>query len=343
MTPGTNSGAKFTARTFFELRFEHHAASIQRQLLNLKMSKFTPVATKKRKLEEVTRSKKPKRRFKKQKDYHSSEDEDDDGFKPVNLGDSDEEITKPTTVSGANDVELKPRRKREAKPEVEVKEDSLSSSNAESEVEAEEEDDVPEVDTSHADEENTAASGSDAEFDSGSESDSDGEANSTTEHTKKPKSKRNDPEAFSTSISRILSTKLSTNQRSDPVLARSTAATATATTLNSSRLEARARTKLRAERAAAKQKGRTTDVLGIERGIAGEVAEKEKQLRKIATRGVVQLFNAFRAAHDRAEEARKEERRKGTVGIGERERKVGEVSKEGFLELIAGKKKVEET
>ena len=56
----------------------------------------------------------------------------------------------------------------------------------------------------------------------------------------------------------------------------------------------------------------------------------------------MQLFNAFRAAHERAEEARKEERRKGTVGIGERERKVGEVSKEGFLELIGGKKKVQE-
>lgn len=87
------------------------------------------------------------------------------------------------------------------------------------------------------------------------------------------------------------------------------------------------------------QKGRTTDVLGIERGIAGEVAEKEKQLRKIGTRGVVQLFNAFRGAHERAETARKEERGRGTVGMGERERKVGEVSKEGFLELIGGKKK----
>ena len=79
-------------------------------------------------------------------------------------------------------------------------------------------------------------------------------------------------------------------------------------------------------------------MLGIERGISGEVAEKEKQLRKIATRGVIQLFNAFRNASVKAEEAMKEERKKGTVGVGERERKVGEVSKEGFLELIGGKK-----
>ena len=68
-------------------------------------------------------------------------------------------------------------------------------------------------------------------------------------------------------------------------------------------------------------KGRTTDVLGIERGIAGEVAEKEKGLRKIAQRGVIQLFNAFRAAHVKAEEARRQERKAGTVGMGEREKK----------------------
>lgn len=313
------------------------------------MSRFTPVANKKRKLEEVSRTKKPKRKFKKQKDYHSSEDEDEDvesGFKPVNLGDSDDEVKKPTSVTGANDVELKPRRKTETKAKVEVKKDVSSSSESEAGSEPEEEDAVLEVEEILDDQADTAdpsesedGSVSGSESDSGSGSD----AGSTTQRSKKPKSKRNDPEAFSTSISRILSTKLSTTQRSDPVLSRSTAASAAATSLNSSRLEARARTKLRAERAAAKQKGRTTDVLGIERGISGEVAEKEKQLRKIATRGVVQLFNAFRAAHERAEEARKEERRKGTVGIGERERKVGEVSKEGFLELIGGKKKVEQT
>ena len=65
---------------------------------------------------------------------------------------------------------------------------------------------------------------------------------------------------------------------------------------------------------------------------AGTWVEEEKRLRKTAQRGVVKLFNAVRAAQVRGEEARKEAR-----GVGrEREEKVGEMSKKGFLELVAG-------
>jgi hypothetical protein len=53
---------------------------------------------------------------------------------------------------------------------------------------------------------------------------------------------------------------------------------------------------------------------------------------------VVKLFNAVRAAQVRGEEAAREERKKGTIGMGEREKTVNEVSKQGFLELISGKK-----
>ena len=78
--------------------------------------------------------------------------------------------------------------------------------------------------------------------------------------------------------------------------------------------------------------------MGIERGLAGAVAEEEKRLRKIAQRGVVKLFNAVRESQVRGEAAARSERQKGTIGMGEREKNVNDVSKQGFLELISGKK-----
>ena len=64
----------------------------------------------------------------------------------------------------------------------------------------------------------------------------------------------------------------------------------------------------------------------------GAMMEEEKRLRKTAQRGVVKLFNAVRQAQVRGEEAAKTA--KGTRG--RREEKIGEMSKKGFLELVAG-------
>jgi hypothetical protein len=150
--------------------------------------------------------------------------------------------------------------------------------------------------------------------------------------------KRHDPTAFSTSISKILSTKLPTSARADPVLSRSKAAAQASSELANERLEQRARSKLRAEKKEEQERGRVRDVLGIERGEAGETAEEEKRLRKIAQRGVVKLFNAVRAAQVRGEEAARTEQKKGTIGIEERKKAANEVSKQSFLELINGKK-----
>lgn len=75
-------------------------------------------------------------------------------------------------------------------------------------------------------------------------------------------------------------------------------------------------------------------LLGTDAGVSvEEMMEEEKRLRKTAQRGVVKLFNAVRQAQVRAEEAAKES--KG-VTRGRREEKVGEMSKKGFLELVAG-------
>lgn len=179
-------------------------------------------------------------------------------------------------------------------------------------------------------------SDSNPDDDASQSSDSKTKASSTN---RKPKSKRNDPTAFSTSIAKILSTKLPTSVRSDPVLSRSKIVADSAADLANERLEGKAKAKLRQERKSDLEKGRVKDVLGVESGEAGETAELEKRLRKIAQRGVVKLFNAVRAAQVKGEEAAREERKKGTVGVGQREEKINEVSKQSFLELINGKGK----
>ncbi|KAI9822524.1 MAG: hypothetical protein M1827_000243 [Pycnora praestabilis] len=168
---------------------------------------------------------------------------------------------------------------------------------------------------------------------------------SDDEHSRSKKRKRNDPEAFATSISKILGAKLSTVKRSDPVLARSKTAAAASQELANSRLEAKAKHKLKEEKKSEFDRGRVKDVLGLdivsttlegENAVSvGEILEQERRLRKTAQRGVVKLFNAVRAAQVKGEEAAREAR-KGTIGTSRREERVNEMSKKGFLDLIAG-------
>lgn len=150
--------------------------------------------------------------------------------------------------------------------------------------------------------------------------------------------KRNDPTAFATSMSKILGTKLTTTKRQDPVLSRSAAATAASKELAEQKLEAKARRKLHAEKREALEKGRVKDVLGLNtpQVSTAEIQETEKRLQKTAQRGVVKLFNAVRAAQVKGEQARSEAKKEGVVGISQREERVSEMSKKGFLDLIAG-------
>ncbi|KAH0563222.1 hypothetical protein GP486_002208 [Trichoglossum hirsutum] len=150
------------------------------------------------------------------------------------------------------------------------------------------------------------------------------------------KRKRNDPDAFATSISRILSSKLSTSKRVDPVLARSKTAALASQEMQDARLEARAKHKLREERKEELDRGRIKEVLGGDGVDVGTALEMEKRLRKTAQRGVVKLFNAVRAAQVKGEEAEREARKAGVVGEGRRKEKANEMSKKGFLDLITG-------
>lgn len=278
--------------------------------------------SKKRKVEDGIKGKtsRPVKKFKKQTDYdnQSSSDEEESApaqdFQAVNLQDSDdEELDTAEVVTGTlSDVE---------------------------------DDDEPNLDEVEGEEEVTDASNSDSEDDnSGSESDTNSNPNLIK------KRKRNDPEAFATSMSKILGSKLSASKRSDPVLSRSVTAMEASKEMTDLALEKKAKHKMREERKVALDKGRVKDVLGASTAFDAahglevgkdlptvqETMELEKRLRKTAQRGVVKLFNAVRAAQIKGEEAAKDARAKGIVGTGRREAKVNEMSKKGFLDLIAG-------
>lgn len=285
-------------------------------------------ASKKRKVQDGMAGRiQPKKKFRKQTEYHSSTEDEDESdndastFAPVNLLDSDEEeqVSKSKATQDKNSLSAAPKKSKN-KEEIVKEDDDI-------------EDDEPDVNASSGDE--------DEEDDREDREDNDSMADDDEEEgglRLKTVTKRYDPTAFSTSISKILSTKLPTSVRADPVLSRSKAAAQATSALANERLEQRARSKLRAEKKEEQERGRVRDVLGIERGEAGETAEEEKRLRKIAQRGVVKLFNAVRAAQVRGEEAARAEQKKGTIGIEERKKAANEVSKQSFLELINGKK-----
>ncbi|KAJ5665282.1 uncharacterized protein N7477_007730 [Penicillium maclennaniae] len=287
--------------------------------------------SKKRKVADGMKGKtaRPKK-FRKQAFYHSSsEDEEDeqDGFKAVNLADSDEEEDGGVKLKGRAAIEARLSKKAKTVSAPKQK----ASPEAEAEAKESSDDNEASDDEMNDDEDNDASGSEDGEFSDEPMSEAGGAKG-------RPVAKRNDPAAFSTSISKILSTKLPSSARADPVLSRSKYAAQLSSEHAEQKLDNAARAKMRAEKKEELDRGRVRDVLGIESGLAGDVAEDEKRLRKMAQRGVVKLFNAVRAAQVRGEEAAKGERQKGTVGLGEREKAVNEVSKQGFLELINGKK-----
>jgi hypothetical protein len=298
------------------------------------------LSSKKRKVQDGINGKvtRPKKKFKKQPAYHSSsEDEDEDAgddaddFAPVNLLDSDVEKDIPKAMGDKSDKSATKHGDLATKPaggRLEPTGQERPKSSRQDEEDDEDDDAGDEHANTDIDEDEVSAE--DDEFSL------DGEEDGTRSRKRIPK--RNDPSVFSTSISKILSTKLPTSARADPVLSRSKSAAQTTSDLANERLEQRARAKLRADKKEEQDRGHIRDVLGVERGEAGETAEEEKRLRKIAQRGVVKLFNAVRAAQVRGEDAAREERKKGTIGMEERKKAVNEVSKQGFLELINGKK-----
>ncbi|KAF2203775.1 Rrp15p-domain-containing protein [Delitschia confertaspora ATCC 74209] len=320
---------------------------------------------------------KKQKKFKKQKDYYSSS-EDEGGaldvpadFKPVSLEDSDEEL-----ITGPNAVamgERKPRAKsppsktqpksalkntqqQEKGDEVEAEdvdegEDENGEDGEDGDEDEESEDDhnvaenLPTSDDEEVDDYGLESGADDSEVEQSDASTGTSVSETSTNNPARKMKKRNDPEAFATSISKILSSKLTTKNRSEPILARSKAAQETNHALSDHKLTLQAHRKLLAEKKAALDKGRIRDVLGLDRPevSTAEIVAEEKRLRRTAQKGVIKLFNAVRAAQVKAELAQKEVKKEGVVGMKKREERVQEMSKQGFLDMIAGGGKKKET
>jgi fusion and transport protein UGO1 len=168
--------------------------------------------------------------------------------------------------------------------------------------------------------------------------DSESDASETSTVAARKVRKRNDPEAFATSISKILNAKLTTTKRSEPILSRSKDAQTANKEIADSKLTEKARRQVVVEKKAALEKGRVKDVLGLnDLNISTEdTTAHEKTLRRTAQKGVIKLFNAVRAAQVKGELAEKEAKATNVVGLDKREDKVKEMSKQGFLDMITG-------
>jgi len=137
---------------------------------------------------------------------------------------------------------------------------------------------------------------------------------------------------FSSSMAKILGSHLTTAARKDPVLVRAKKGVEQA---DEGKLEAKAKRALKEELRIEKEKGRVRELVPKDDDQAAKKAlEKERMLKGIARSGVAKLYNAVRAAQIKAEEASKDAKNEGIIGMGNREAKVTEMSKQGFLDLI---------
>lgn len=329
---------------------------------------------KKRGRDDAPKSKttRPFKKPRKQAAYHSSSEsgstaDDTDGFQAVNLLDSDEDdiqnaMADDGSDSGSNDPSASgsdtesagpPRQQHKQKTTTSIAKNAPKSALAEDARSAAEDSDL---DPDSDDDDNDEFSDLDDKADWGDEDDGkDGVAAQNGKTRRTTKSKRSDPDAFANSLSKILSTKLSSTRRADPVLARSAEAQEASRKAVDVALEQKARKKLRDQKRLAMEKGRVRDVLVATNStfsnvnpVTGEVSkdvpvgettaeilETERRLRKVAQRGVVQLFNAFRTAQVKAAEAERVTKKEGVIGIDRKKEKVTEMSKKGFLDLIA--------
>ncbi|KAH3991999.1 hypothetical protein HBI56_207670 [Parastagonospora nodorum] len=306
--------------------------------------------------------KKEKKKVKKQKYYHSSS-EDEGGardapldYKSARAEESDDEPFEPTganaTLPKSKDSP-KPKKKAvkeaaepaleetttpvEAAPTKATPKHSLKlpvKSALKKTAPVKELEDGDEVDDSPGDDEDE----SEMEVDEFDVEDSESDASDTSTVAARKVRKRNDPEAFATSISKILNTKLTTTKRTEPILSRSKDAQTANKEIADSKLTEKARRQVVVEKKQALEKGRVKDVLGLNDTATStaETTAAEKALRRTAQKGVIKLFNAVRAAQVKGEMAEKEAKAHNVVGLDKREEKVKEMSKQGFLDMITG-------
>lgn len=282
------------------------------------------------------------RKFHRAASYHSSSDEDDIGpiendvavpnvdaaLEDASDASSDDGVELPnldTTTTGVIDQREDIAAQANGKAQHELAERTAEDTTAAGEAEIEDTDeDADEGEEEDEDGMSDAAS-----------SISEGESASTATRERRLQN-RNDPSVFASSISRILDSKLTTNQRTDPILSRSKAASTNAQEQAEAKLTAKAKRKMKEDKRSTLEKGRQRDLLGLDREDVetGKVVEKEKDLRRTAQRGVVKLFNAVRVAQMKGMDMEQGEKARGTVGMDKRKEKVEDMGKKAFLDLL---------
>ncbi|RUS29645.1 Rrp15p-domain-containing protein [Jimgerdemannia flammicorona] len=140
----------------------------------------------------------------------------------------------------------------------------------------------------------------------------------------KTKIKREDPESFANAMSKILGSHLKAHDKVQPILVRSKGAERK---IEEEKLEYKARKTLTAE----KRRLAAKDCIVPD----GSTIEYEKKLRKVATRGVVKLFNAIRMQQKMTEEAVTLASSKSKISVTtEKAKAVSTMSKSSFLNLL---------
>ncbi|KAF2648887.1 Rrp15p-domain-containing protein [Lophiostoma macrostomum CBS 122681] len=294
---------------------------------------------KRRRTEDGMRGKTPKRpkKVKRQHEYYSSSEDEGGALDAPRETAQPHPKVKKNLATGANAVVALPDQGKE--PSISAAEEPDLNDGKEPNLKEQDESEdssLDDQDEFEIDAEDSEAEDADAGDDS---EDSEGsEVSETSTNNPRKVRKRNDPEAFATSMSKILGTKLTSQKRSEPILSRSKAAQETNKSLADHKLTLKANRAVIAEKKAAQEKGRVKDVLGLQKAdvSTAEIVAEEKRLRRTAQKGVIKLFNAVRAAQVKGEQAEKEARQKGVVGVAKREEKVKEMSKQGFLDMIAG-------
>ena len=164
------------------------------------------------------------------------------------------------------------------------------------------------------------------------------------DNTKKETIKADDPDAFASSMSAILGSKLTRAQRENPILVRSADAKEAEEALLDLKLEKEAKREMRRKKKLEKN-GMDVQpdgerVGGFEKvGSFSAYQQREKELRRTAQKGVIKMFNAFTHVREKTAEVQ---------GLGgsrvKKEEKAAEMTKEGWLEYVGlgGKAKIEE-
>lgn len=236
-------------------------------------------------------------------------------------------------------------------------EEALGEQEGSQNGEENDEEEVEDYDDDEGNDESEPGSGSssDSSIESASDATGDSDGEPHPDNKKKETLKADNPSAFASSMAGILGYKLTRTQRANPILARSADAKEADETLLDMKLEKKAKAEMRKEKV---KKGGdpnkkskevhgdgaqdlVRNVLGIDEPLEPQQVfayqQHEKELRKMAQKGVVKMFNAFTSVRERAMEAQ---------GLGgsraKKEEKATEMSKEGWLEYVGqgGKGKV---